>query len=413
MRRSKSKLFAIMAIAVITIGALYVYSPSSLSVLTGSHRLGFWLQEADIIKYTWQGGYQQQGATHPAQLFFNSMFLTPPYPSSAEIMIFAILQAKNNNQGCATTSGYIGNSIGFWGDLASLANSYNIQLNYEIAFDVSGGTYGLSCFNSMVQAFGGYSSIYGLGVEGEYTFGVTDAQMQTAQGYVTATGKQFVNYYIHGPTQQWGSTIAHTNFPGGDAGGYDQVGTLGIGGPGIIGLSSGYYASFQFPGSVTCPVGATAMSSATGGWNQCVVSTELSTAIAQPASSRQFLEFAVGFSSSGNFAGVSGQSTNQLWDNPTLRNWIATDPNYAGFITSGGGSNPPPSTTTASTSTTTITSATTITSTSGSSTITTTSSTTLTSTMGQPPPTQTNPTFLIALVVIVGGGAYLLLRRRR
>jgi hypothetical protein len=60
-----------------------------------------------------------------------------------------------------------------------------------------------------------------------------------------------------------------------------------------------------------------------------VVSTELAKVMTfSPVSARQFLEIDVGFSANGTFTGVSGQVTNQLWDNPVLRNWIWTDPNY-------------------------------------------------------------------------------------
>lgn len=434
MRRSKSKLFAVVAVAIIAISAFYIYHPFPLAGVSGSHRLGFWLQEGDITNCTWQGGYQQCGAAHPAQLFFNSMFLTSPYPSTVEIMIFAPIQARVNSQGCATTgTGYVGSSVSFWGDLASLANSYpNIQLIYEIAFTPSAPGYDITCFNSMVQAFSGYPSIYGLGVEGEYTTvsgGLTNAVMQTAYQDVQATGKQFINYYIHGVTiPSGGYSIAQTNFPA--AG--DQVGTLGITGPNVVGISSGYYYSFPFPqNAITCPIGPNVIvTGSVEGWNQCVVSTELSVAVGLPSGTRQFVELDPAFSSSGNFAGVSGQNTNQLWDNPTLRNWIWTDPNYApNFILSTSAVLPPPSTSTSATSTVTSTSATTITSTSattitttsGSFTITTTStslmtttsSTTLTSTMGQPPPSAMNPTVLIAIVVVLGGGAYLLLKRKR
>jgi hypothetical protein len=112
------------------------------------------------------------------------------------------------------------------------------------------------------------------------------------------------------------------------------------------------------------------------GWNQCVVSTELKVAVAFPQQQqRQFLELDVGFSSSGSFMGVSGQNTNQLWDNPRLRNWIWTDPNSQGnFILSTGASVASTTSTTSSTSTTLrTTSSTTSTSTSLSSITTTTS----------------------------------------
>jgi hypothetical protein len=331
-------------------------------------RLGFWLQEDNIFTYS-------------ATTFFNTMFLTPPYPSSLEVMIFAIQQDQTNGNGCSTTTPYVKQSIGYWSQVAQLADSYpSIRLIFEIAFDPSSGgsgTYGLGCYNSIVQALGQYPSVYGIGVEGEYTTvgqGMTEAEMVTAMNDVTAVGKLFVNYYPPVPIPAGGYDIAHTNFPGGDSGGFDQVGTLHDSDSQTIGLDSGYYANYQFPGTVTCPIGANAMSASTAGWNPCVVSTEFGTAVSfSPASARQFLEVDVGFSSSGNFIGVSGKSTTQLWDNPTLRNWLWTDPNYqSNFVLSTSvtvttTTTTPTSTTTTSTSTTSTTPTTSTTTTSTSS----------------------------------------------
>lgn len=293
---------------------------------TVSIRLGFWLQESDIMQH------------YSAAVFFNAMFLTPPYPSSIEVMIFAISQAETNNQGCSSASGYISASESYWGQVAQLADSYpNIRLVFEIAYDPSNGgagTYGLSCFNAITQSLAQYPSVYGIGIEGEYTrpsTNLTTTQMQTAMNYVTSAGKVFINYYVpQNLIPSGGFDIYHTNFPGGDAGGYDQVSSLSLADSHTVGLDSGYYSAFAFPGTVACPVGPDAMTSATAGWNQCVVSTELSTAVNfSPSSARQFLELDGGFDANGSFTGVSGQSTNQLWDNPTLRSWIWNDPSYA------------------------------------------------------------------------------------
>ena len=244
-----------------------------------------------------------------------------------------------------------------------MADSYpNIKLNYVIAFNATSSTYGLSCFQTMVNAFGSYSSVYGLGVEGEYTSGNSLSVMTTAMSYVTAVGKQFVNYYVNsGYIPAGGYLIYETSFPSATDGEYaltQATGSL------YIGISSGYYSSFPFPGTATCPI-----TSDTYGvnWNQCVVDTEIDTAISiSPASARQFLEFCVGYDGSGSFTGVSGQTTTQLWDNPTLRNWVWTDLNYqSNFVLSTGQitgtttsqTTDPPTTTTAiqtATSTTTM-----------------------------------------------------------
>jgi len=295
-------------------------------------RLGFWLQESDIIK------------DYSPSSFFNAMFLTPPYPSSFEMMVFAVLQDEANNYGCSSNAHYVGSSISYWGQVAQMADAYpNIRLILEIAFDPSNGgsgTYGLSCFDTVVQGLSQYPSVYGIGVEGEYTTlsaGMTEAEMQTAMNYVTGAGKLFINYYAPVPIPSGGYDITHTNFPMQG----DQVGTLQDYDSQTVGLSSGYYDGFPFPSTFTCPIGPDAVASGAltnepQGWDQCVVSTELEAATSfSPDSARQFVELVAGFSTSGNFTGISGLSTDQLWDNPTLRNWIWTDPNYIGnFILS-------------------------------------------------------------------------------
>jgi len=291
--------------------------------------LGFWVQEQDIVE------------TYTPAVFFHSMFFTPPFPSSLEVMVFAILQDEKNGDGCSANSPYVASSLSYWGQVASMANHYPIiRLMFEIAFDPSSGgsgTYGLGCFNTVTRALGQYSSVYGIGVEGEYvpvSQGMTEAEMQAAMTDVTATGKLFINYYPPVPVPTGGYYITHTNFPGGDAGGYDQVGTLQNYDSQTVGLDSGYYSDFQFPGTATCPLGPLSMNNATAGWNQCIVSTELSAAVNfRPASARQFLELVAGFSASGSFVGVSGQTTSQLWDNAVLRSWIWTDPDYLGNFT--------------------------------------------------------------------------------
>jgi hypothetical protein len=322
----------ILLVALLAISAVSsAFAVQSVSASAPAHRFGFWLQEADVMK-------------SPASSFFNAMFLTPPYPSSVEVMIFGIFQAHSTGQGCSTASGYIKQSISYWSQVATLANAYpSIRLVLDIAFIPNTPPYDVSCFNKMVQAFAPYSSIYGIGVEGEYTnpaHGLTSAVMQTAYNDVAATGKQFINYFIKTiPIPPGGYIIYHTNFPMQG----DQVYTLTNGNSQIsqtVGISSGYYGNFPFPSPFTCPIGTSAV--ATGayttkpqGYNQCVVSTELSAAVSLPAFERQFVEFVTGFSSNGSFTGMSGLSTNQLWDNPTLRNWIWTDPNYQGnFILS-------------------------------------------------------------------------------
>jgi hypothetical protein len=279
------------------------------------NRLGFWLQESNSFP--------------PAATFFNSMFLTPPYPSTMMVMIFGIQQDELGGFGCSTSAHYTGESASYWGQIAKMADSYpNIRLIFDIYFDPSSGgsgTYGLGCFDSLVKSLAQYPSVYGLGVEGEYTSvaaGMTEAEMQTAMSDVTGVGKVFINYYAPVPIPSGGYDITHTNFPSST----DPESTLQDHDSQTVGIDSGYYYGFPFPGSANCPI-----SPSTYGvnWNQCVVNTEINTALSvSPTTARQFLELDVGFSSSGSFTGVTGLLTNQMWDNPTLRNWVWTSPNY-------------------------------------------------------------------------------------
>jgi len=303
--------------------------------LAQNRYLGWWLQETNISQPTYANGYNS-GGTHPASLFFNTMFLTPPYPSTVEIMIFALVDDEANGILPTASNSKTQASIAFWKDLATLADAYpNIRLFFQIAFDPTNfsGAYGLSGFQLIASALATHKSVYSIGVEGEYTkpaSSLTLSMMTTLLNYVNGLGKVFCSYYVSTSViPAGGYYIGHTNFPGGDSGGYDQVGTLTMytASP-SIGLDSGYYANFPFPSTVTCPIGASAMNSSTAGWNQCVVSTELSTAVAQPLSGRTYLQIDTGFTSSGSFTGVSGLTTTQLWDSPTIRNWVWTDPNY-------------------------------------------------------------------------------------
>ena len=320
---------SVLVSAILILGAVSFIASPAASAGTPTQRLGFWLQESNSFP--------------PAQTFFNTMFLTPPYPSTLMVMIFGIQQDEISGFGCSTSAHYTGGSASYWGQVAKMADSYpSIRLIFDIYFDpASGGsgTYGLSCFDSLVNSLGQYPSVYGLGVEGEYTSvaaGMTEAEMQTAMNDVTAIGKLFVNYYAPVAIPSGGYDIVHTNFPSST----DPESTLQDHDSHTIGIDSGYYYGFPFPGSATCPI-----SPRTYGvnWNQCVVNTEISAAATfSPATARQFLELDVGFSSSGSFTGVSGLTTNQVWDNPVLRNWIWTSPSYqSSFILSTAPADPP------------------------------------------------------------------------
>jgi hypothetical protein len=83
------------------------------------------------------------------------MFLTPPFPSTIEVMIFAILQDHTNNNVPGAKGSFTAASLFFWNDLASLSDSYpNIRIIFEVAFVVGDPIYGLPAFQLMVSSLG-------------------------------------------------------------------------------------------------------------------------------------------------------------------------------------------------------------------------------------------------------------------
>ena len=330
---AKRESMAILVIlALVTLGFATqsgTITPAGASSL-GRH-LGFWMQEGNPM------------TTYTPQQFFDQYFLTSPYPSSLEVMVFGPQNGAAAEQA----------SINYWTQVAALTDKYPaIEMEFMIAYDMSSQTADLQNY---VNAFKSHPSVYSVGVEGEYATNQNLANMQTAMNIITSSGKQFVNYYVGASiVPSGGYIIGHTNFPGGDSGGSDQVGTLSLyqSSP-YIGEDSGYYATFSFPGSLTCPIGASASSSSTWQWNQCVVDTIISTSLTISSQYRQFVNLVAGFPSPlfSTFTDSGGIKTSQLWDNPTLRSWIWNNPSYsANFVLSTAPSSSSSSTSSSSTS---------------------------------------------------------------
>jgi hypothetical protein len=329
------KISALLVLSLIVISGVSIFlAPPVASANSPPRSLGFWLVDSSLQNCTWEGGYQLCGSSHPAQLFFNSMFLTPPYPSSAEILLLGIQSDHEAHIRPTSPGSFTQRNIAFFANLASLADSHpNIKLIFEVAFIPGNPTYGYSALQLYLNAFKSHPSVYAIGIDYEQTKlilgrDMTMGEVRTTMNYVTSTGKEFISYYIPTSILPSGALqIFHTNFPSST----DPESDLLLTGPTIVGISSGYYSTNPFPGSASCPI---PLIDSHLNWNKCLVSTELSKAASLPSFTRQFLEFSTGFSSSGSFKGVSTLYTNQLWDNPTLRNWIWTDPNYASFVTS-------------------------------------------------------------------------------
>lgn len=281
-------------------------------------RLGFWLQESDLIR------------TYSPQQFFNQYFLTPPYPSSLEIMIFATM-----NRGVSLNT-----SISYWSQVAYLADNYpNIEITPMLSFGINQSAPSLQYWPNVqrwINSLKVYPSIYSFGIEGEFSTQLNASDIPMVSNYINQTGRQFINYYLHSNdytvmTENGGFQIGHTNFPDYYAGAADQVSTLVyFGDQYSVGISVGVYYPAQFPGTVTCPISANAINSTSYGYNQCVVDTIISADLAMPLANRQFLNLVPGFSypKFSTFPDTAGIVTDQMWDNPVLRGWIWNNPSY-------------------------------------------------------------------------------------
>jgi hypothetical protein len=266
-------------------------------------KLGFWMQDSSTTnKYS------------PLQ-FFNAYFNTPPNPAFLEMMIV----------GTKSSGYYWINQMRTWMDqLAALADSYpNIEIACMIGWDDLSDSNGWAAYQNFANMAKNHPSISILGMEGEYWTGATPTQWQQAHNISVNAGKKFISYY-HPPSPY--QEIWHTNFPGGNALGdfealLDHTGSL------IVGISNGYYYAYVFPDNTPLPINPTTRVYGHG-WSQDVVNKAINHAVSSPYINRQYVSLCAGFSTV-DFTGVSGLTTNCLWDNSVLRSWITSNPNYA------------------------------------------------------------------------------------
>lgn len=290
---------------------------------TSPQYFGFWLQEYDVIN------------TYTPSQFVSQYFGTPPYPALLEWMTFGPVDDRGVGAcGGVSAVSCTNRDIAYLVSLAADASVYpNVHILVEVAFNMNTQ---MGLFNDYIGNLSGYSSIYAIGVEGEYASNQNSGTFQTACSDVTGAGLQFVSYYTFYSSACGGSSSTHTNFPNSiGQSSYDQLSTILDTGSSVVGIDSGYYYYETFPSTMTCPIGASASNNATNGWNSCVVDTALYAATHNVSSAnREFVAFTVGFwgqdgkTTANYFTDSGGISTYQLWDNPTLRNWIWNDPNY-------------------------------------------------------------------------------------
>ncbi|MDA4123984.1 MAG: hypothetical protein OK438_00845 [Thaumarchaeota archaeon] len=257
-----------------------------------THRLGFWIDERDM----WSG----VGLHWSPQQFVTNYFLTAPYPSA---MVFATAMTPDGPY-AGTLGGALGESK-WLGQVASLAQSQGLNVRIVILFfvNLSGKTIGgigdqAGLLTKYMQALGSHTSIVGCEYEREY-YGNTVAEVTTFKSIVNKAGCT----NIADPTQKANflsdPVLDYSIYPyfGGTVPGALLAGSRSIGlGYGEIGVPSG--------------------NTPNPAWTQASVRSIVD---ASPGSS-----FVLIYSDNGG----KGQPSWELWNWPTLRNWIWTDSNY-------------------------------------------------------------------------------------
>ena len=265
----------------------------------------------------WVSGNSVEFPHYVGTNFAIAMFLTPPYPSSMEFMAFGAMKDIQAGTTNPASGEFTANDIKFLKQVTSVTDQYpNIQINVMVALGSLENPLALTYFQYYVSQLASHPSIYSLGLEGEYSSSVTAALEAPLQQAALSAGKQYIDYYKNAVGYQ----ILHTNWP------MDNNWYLPSA-SNSVGFSAGYDSGFPFPGTCQLSPDPSQVNNNACGWTQA----EEQFLIQYGASTNdQFVHFTAGADSSGSFAGVSGQTTNQMWDNPTLRNWIWTDPNYQG-----------------------------------------------------------------------------------
>ncbi|MDA4126130.1 MAG: hypothetical protein OK452_02855 [Thaumarchaeota archaeon] len=369
-------------------------------------------------------------AGYSASSFFNGMFLTPPYPSTVQLLMNNGIQEITDQ-----------NNINFLLSLMQQANAYpNVKVGLEVAFDITNPSQWTGFTNTMTTLHSSpYSSSIGFVgfaveqlniVDNGATGSTVDNAFAQAKGVITANGWQFVSYYPQG----WQGTnsgsnnyqfTAHTNYPTGDT----QANLNdGSGSSNIVGQTIGSDGLQPYP-SIGCstvygynePAWST-LSFAEGylgtGYNNIgpchnpvtnagyppTVNQAVAAAASVSAFNRQWVYLLGGNTANGYGAlsscgcsytyqsGASGVSSHFMWDylpfRATVSGWIAANPGV--FLTSTGAQ--PPTTSTSSTTTSTSPTTTTSTSTSSSSSTSATSTTSSSSTSASSTTTSSSST---------------------
>jgi hypothetical protein len=306
-------------------------------------------------------------------VFAHQMFLTPPYPSTMEWMLFGAVSCIREGLPVTSCSG-VENDLSYTDGILAVTDRFpNIQILPQIGlYDLSSAhlALALTYFQYYADNFKGHQSVYGVGVESEYTENITLSAMTDLKAIASGDGLQFISYGQSISTDELPSgayLLGHSNYPVGDG----QWVLFWFENEGQdVGISTGYDSYTAFPETRPIPSFFTSMDSISPpiGWSQAVIHVILNDTIlgkpdegsaydAPPASLRQYVDLCVGedgtwgggIGSAVWFTDTAGVSTYMLWDNATLRNWIWTDPDYqSNFVLS---TSPVATTTTSSTTT--------------------------------------------------------------
>ena len=290
-------------------------STSPSTVINPSYdgmRLGFWLTHP----FT-----QMQGLS--VQQWFNAYFLTEPYPSYAEILLTDYPKWTNVN----------GNEVQNYLQLLTLADSYpNIQIAFMIDFYATSDAWStqLQKLGTFTSAVASHSSAVSVGIMTEYIgFPRGDkAKWVAVRDVINSYGLPMVNYRSYPeyndpdlPMSEGFHDMFHTNYPMRDD--TDAALDWATNPEYYVGLSARYWSNFKFEGT----------SNSDGqprGLNQYSIERIVSKAVAVNKANlgtRRWVAICAGFSIA-SFTGVSGESTTQMWDNPSLRRMIWAIPLY-------------------------------------------------------------------------------------
>jgi len=313
-----SKLKVLLLMWLLVLFSLAFAVPQASAAVPNRH-FGFWVS----------GNLMGKPFYPSPTVFADAMFLTPPYPSSAEFMMFGALKDIQAGTTNPANGQFTASDLKELDGIAAVTDAYpNIEINVMVALGGLSNPLAQTYFKYYANNLASHRSIYSIGLEGEFSSNVTPALERPLMLAAQAAGKQYIDYY---KTSGIGTIIGHTNWPDGDfeglLGGFTSSGTVGI--------SSGFDKPLPFPGVCALPSNPDNYNPSTCGWTQQEIAAELQYAVDEPVTNRVFVHLVAASDSGGKFKGVSGQLTTEMWDNPTLRNWIWTNPNYQGnFILS-------------------------------------------------------------------------------